>query len=302
MSHILVDSAGVSVHHLVLLGLAEFARLTRGDVLRYFVLICLLLAATSHASAQTQANMTGIPVEVVATAFEYVPTTVSHPGHSYTNCQGSTDYFAQFNSYGNSGSVSGTATTNTECTGTFSPPTEDTTYQRVNYTIAKGEQALYLLSCTQTTGSMSERMEGHGSLMGVLAARSKKCPAFTIGSKYTLTIRNTSDARLAETGVGKPSKVEYLSSAALPVPVIEPAPSTQLRRVPSPGEAKVHFTSSPSGGEIYVDGKFVGNTPSEIAIAAGEHLVKVITGGKEWLRTINITKGEISVQADFTER
>lgn len=271
----------------------------KGSMLRYVVLTCLLLTALPGVVAQGQSNKEGLPVEVVATASEYVPTTVSHSGHSYTSCQGSTYYFAQVNGYGNSGSVSGTATTDTQCSSTFSPPSEDTKYQRVNYTIAKGGQALYLLSCTQTTGSMSERMEGHGSLMGVLAARSKKCPAFTIGSKYALTIRNTSDARLAETGGGKPSKVEYLSSAALPVPTIEPAPRPQANAMPSQGEAKVHFTSSPSGGEIYVDGKFIGNTPSDIAIAAGEHSVKVTNGGKEWSRSIQITAGEITIHAEL---
>jgi hypothetical protein len=280
--------------------LAKRALLVRGGMLRQLTLTCLLLTTISCVAAQTQPNKEGISVEVVATAFEYVPTTVSHPGRTYTNCEGNTYYFAQFNNYGYSGSVSGTATTNTQCTGTFSPPTEDTTYERVNYTIARGEQALYLLSCTQTTGSMSERMEGHGSLMGVLAARSKKCPAFTIGSKYTLIIRNTSDARLAETGGGKPSKVEYLSSAALPVPTIEPAPPPQANVVPSRDEAKVHFTSSPSGGEIYVDGKFVGNTPSEIMVAAGEHAVKVTIGGKEWSRTVQVTSGEISLDAEIS--
>jgi len=69
--------------------------------------------------------------------------------------------------------------------------------------------------------------------------------------------------------------------------------------LPSQGEAKVHITSSPSGGEIYVDGKFVGNTPSDITIAAGEHLVKVTSGGKEWSRTIHITSGEVSLHAEI---
>jgi hypothetical protein len=271
----------------------------RGGILRHVALTCLLLTSLSSATAQNQPNKEGVPVEVVATAFEYVPTTVSHPGHSYTNCQGNMAYFGQFNSFGDSGFVSGTATTNTQCSSTFSLPTEDTTYERVNYTIVRGEQALYLLSCTQTTGSMAERLKGEGSVMGVLAARSKKCPAFAIGSKYTLTIRNTSDARLADTGGGKPSKVEYLSSVGLPLPTAQVAVPPQAQAVTATEQANVHFTSSPSGGEIYVDGKFVGNTPSDITIAAGEHIVKVTIGGKEWSRTIEITSGEISLHAEM---
>jgi hypothetical protein len=63
--------------------------------------------------------------------------------------------------------------------------------------------------------------------------------------------------------------------------------------------AKVHVTSSPSGGEIYVDGKFFGNTPSDISLPLGEHVVKVTFGGKEWTRTVQITGGEIQLRAEL---
>jgi opacity protein-like surface antigen len=66
------------------------------------------------------------------------------------------------------------------------------------------------------------------------------------------------------------------------------------------GEATVHFTSSPTGGEIYVDGKFVGNTPSDMRLPAGEHSIKVLVGGKEWIRTIQITPGDIRIDAQLT--
>jgi PEGA domain len=270
-------------------------------MLRHVVLICVLPISLSYTAAQTQTNKEGIPIEVVATAFEYVPTTVSHLGHSYTNCQGNTDYFATFNSYGNSGSISGTATTNTQCTGTFSPPTEDTTYKRVNYTIAKSEHALYLLSCTQRTESKGERFSEGGALVpGLIGAFARsKCPAFSIGSTYTLSIRNTSDARLVDAAGGKPGKLDFLSSAALPVSTTQTAPPLQANAVPLLGEAKVHFTSSPSGSEIYVDGKFAGTTPSDIGVTAGEHVVRITSRGKEWSRTIQITSGEISLHAEL---
>jgi len=72
-----------------------------------------------------------------------------------------------------------------------------------------------------------------------------------------------------------------------------PAPKTAV----PPGAAKVHITSVPSGGEISVDGKFFGNTPSDINLASGEHIVRV--GGKEWTRTVQITGGEIQLQAEL---
>jgi opacity protein-like surface antigen len=66
------------------------------------------------------------------------------------------------------------------------------------------------------------------------------------------------------------------------------------------GEAMLHITSSPSQGEIYIDGKFVGNTPSDLRLHAGEHTVKVVVGGREWTRVIQVTSGDIHIDAAVT--
>ena len=89
----------------------------------------------------------------------------------------------------------------------------------------------------------------------------------------------------------KPGTTEYVEYVATGKVTSVPGQAT--------GHATVHITSSPTGGEIYVDGKFVGNTPSDITIAAGEHIVKVTIGGKEWSRPIQITSGEISLNAEI---
>src|ERR1700722_19187919 len=68
-----------------------------------------------------------------------------------------------------------------------------------------------------------------------------------------------------------------------------------------PEKTKVYVTSTPDGGEVYVDGKFRGNAPSYILLSAGEHVVKVVLRQKEWTRTIEITGGEIHIQADLVE-
>jgi PEGA domain len=125
-----------------------------------------------------------------------------------------------------------------------------------------------------------------------------ECPAFGIGSQYSLTVRNTSDARLTDAYGTKPIKLEYLSSAALPTQAAQPTP-VQPHPTATAGEANVHVTSSPSGGEIYVDGKFYGNTPSDINLDIGEHIFKVALGGKEWSRAVQVTGGEINVHAEM---
>jgi hypothetical protein len=69
-----------------------------------------------------------------------------------------------------------------------------------------------------------------------------------------------------------------------------------------PGTAKVHITSSPAGGEIYIDGKFFGNTPSDITLATGERVVKITKRGKAWSRSLEIAPGDITLHADLTGR
>jgi hypothetical protein len=187
----------------------------------------------------------------------------------------------------------------------------------VNYTIAKSDKALYLLSCTQTwkptakervllgIGAVAEGGSGSNSGATDRAAANAKgkwseCPAFGIGAQYILTVRNTSDARLESGLAGKPRKLEYLSSAPLPVPTPQPPPAP-AQAVGPPREARVHITSTPSGGEIYIDGKFFGNTPSDITLTIGEHVVKITIAGKEWLRSVQITSGEIRLHAEVAE-
>lgn len=276
----------------------------------------LALADVSTNAAQN-AGKNPVSVEIVATASEYVSrsTNVSHAGHSFTNCSGNTSFFGQFHDYGDFGTFSGTADTRTRCSTTLSPPADSTvtSYRRLNYTIAKSDTALYLLSCTQIWKHTAKERALLGVMGGLegsngsssenrdkVAANAKgewsDCPAFVVGSKYTLTVRKTSDARLDDGTGRKPAKLDYLSSAAIPASASqqepEAAPSAAL-------EAKVHVTSDPTGGEIYIDGKFFGNAPSDLKLPPGEHLFKVVIGGKEWSRIVQITAGEITIHADL---
>lgn len=50
-----------------------------------------------------------------------------------------------------------------------------------------------------------------------------------------------------------------------------------------------NFSSTPSGAEISLDGRYVGNTPSEIGLSAGTHVVVfTMPGFEQWRREITI--------------
>lgn len=56
--------------------------------------------------------------------------------------------------------------------------------------------------------------------------------------------------------------------------------------------ARLSVSSTPAGADIELDGSFVGNTPSEISIAEGDHTIQVTKPGfKSWERNLKVTAG-----------
>jgi hypothetical protein len=67
--------------------------------------------------------------------------------------------------------------------------------------------------------------------------------------------------------------------------------------------SKVMVSSEPSGADIYVDGKFMGNTPSLIELPAGSHEVRIeAKGRKTWSRVVSVTPGgKVTIQAVLSD-
>jgi hypothetical protein len=52
--------------------------------------------------------------------------------------------------------------------------------------------------------------------------------------------------------------------------------------------------------EIEVDGNFVGNTPSTVSVAAGQHTIAVKKKGfAPWSRTMMVSGGSVRLKADL---
>jgi hypothetical protein len=66
--------------------------------------------------------------------------------------------------------------------------------------------------------------------------------------------------------------------------------------------AQLEITSNPPGAEISVDGSFVGDTPSELAVAAGVHTITMSKHGfKPWERKLTVSSGKVTVAADLEQ-
>jgi PEGA domain len=85
-------------------------------------------------------------------------------------------------------------------------------------------------------------------------------------------------------------------SSATPAPA-SPSPGVSVREVP--GNVKCNFSSIPAGAEITLDGKYVGSTPSEIAVPTGTHVVIFsMPGFIQWKRDLTLTTGsQLTVSA-----
>ncbi|MGB8580140.1 MAG: PEGA domain-containing protein [Candidatus Sulfotelmatobacter sp.] len=102
-----------------------------------------------------------------------------------------------------------------------------------------------------------------------------------------------------------PAPAAQSAAAAEPQPVAPPpvlatqsaSGASASTTLPAATEkVRCNFTSSPPGAEITLDGKYVGNTPSEIAVNAGTHVVAFSTPGFiQWKRDLTVEAGSIVV-------
>lgn len=94
--------------------------------------------------------------------------------------------------------------------------------------------------------------------------------------------------------------------AARFAPIPPPAPNvagvSAVSSQSNPTGAQLEITSNPAGAEISVDGNFVGDTPSELAVAAGVHTVTISKRGyKPWERKLTVSTGKVTVAAELEQ-
>jgi hypothetical protein len=95
--------------------------------------------------------------------------------------------------------------------------------------------------------------------------------------------------------VVQPIPVATASRQSAPVS----APTTPASSVQEilPEKVRCNFSSTPSGAEIMLDGRYMGSTPSQIGLSVGTHVVVFSTPGfSQWKRELTVVSGsELSV-------
>ena len=78
-----------------------------------------------------------------------------------------------------------------------------------------------------------------------------------------------------------------------------PAPTSATYNSPTAG-ATLDISSTPSNGDIELDGNFAGNTPSSLGISAGEHILRISKNGyKSWERKLKSSTGTVRLAAEL---
>lgn len=110
---------------------------------------------------------------------------------------------------------------------------------------------------------------------------------------------------LVRNGAGENvSGLNFALSAQNLIDVLKRFYPTAAENDPKSGSAIVTITSDPSGADIYVDGAFVGNTPSTLHLSVGEHAIRIETEGKNpWERQLDVLKdSKVTLRATLSPK
>jgi hypothetical protein len=145
-------------------------------------------------------------------------------------------------------------------------------------------------------------------------SRWSKCALLPVGRTFEAREEKRGITVLYQDSKGKERKQLYQSVAAAPAPqsgaaanpqppAAAPQPSSTLPQPASPAgsaeevlpeKVRCNFSSTPSGAEITVDARYVGNTPSEIGLTTGTHVVLLsLPGFAQWKRELTVVAGSV---------
>jgi hypothetical protein len=172
---------------------------------------------------------------------------------------------------------------------------------------------MYKVSCDELWRALKDTLKNSGKY-GIIAIDNEEMTAsYNMGG--TLKEKRTNSAVLNRKENGKACELQIQSaySGALSndagdlrkrvdeslaklksVPIAPPAAPA------GPAQASLSIDSTPAGADIEIDGAFVGDTPSTVSVAPGNHQIVVKKKGfADWTRTLSATTGTVHLNAEL---
>jgi len=122
-------------------------------------------------------------------------------------------------------------------------------------------------------------------------------------SVATVVVDNSDKGKdAASDAAGRPRTVDTAKTESGSANAGQPAEPSTGTTPPSAGNIKI--VSVPAEAEVYVDGAFVGNAPSQLTLPAGKHQIVVKASGfDDWTRELDILPGaELNLKAVLTKK
>ncbi len=92
-------------------------------------------------------------------------------------------------------------------------------------------------------------------------------------------------------GDGRPVETIGMEGPMRPAHAAELRSDDDVDMEKTSGTGSIEFASDPPDAEIYVDGKFMGQTPATIRLASGSHHIEMTSPGKQsWERDLDVMK------------
>ncbi len=169
--------------------------------------------------------------------------------------------------------------------------------------VQEGNEPPFRISCTITSKysrcapllkgeSFDAKREKHGITVFYVDDKGKERKQL-----YTLVATAENVRPPASPAPAATSLVPHAAAPPQSSPAPAPAPAV-VAAPPAPQEkgekVRCNFTSTPAGAEITLDGKYVGNTPSEISLSTGTHVVIFsMPGFAQWKRELTVEEDSV---------
>jgi hypothetical protein len=152
-------------------------------------------------------------------------------------------------------------------------------------------------------------MFAFGGLAGLALSATSKVDGASLfaanGDLVTATKQRTVENAIREICASIPATVTHQD----PPPALPQAPAPEAPTAPTQVQAQtpdaaattqLTFISTPDGADVELDGAFVGSAPSTIAVANGDHTVRITKKGYQpYEKKLHTLGGTISLRADL---
>ena len=178
---------------------------------------------------------------------------------------------------------------------------------------ASTHRDMYKVPCDELWRALKDTLKNSGKY-GILAIdNSEMTASYNIGGNLKEKRTNSAVLNSKESGKACELQIQTAYSGALTndagdlrkrvnesLAKLKSVPLAPSEPPAATAQTSMAIDSTPAGADIEIDGAFVGDTPSTVSVAPGNHQVVVRKKGfADWTRTLSATSGAVHLNAEL---